>query len=172
MLIPQEVISNKIFIVRGRRVLLDRHLAKLYGVKTKVLNQAVKRNIKRFPGDFMFQLTKEEFTNWRSQFVTSNADKMGLRRLPYAFTEQGVSMLSTVLNSERAIQVNIVIMRVFVKFREILSTHKELANRIDELEKRMENKDKEIQAIFEAIRQLMLKPDKPKRRIGFYNQED
>lgn len=170
MLIPQEVITSKILLIRGKKVMLDSDLAKLYKVSTKSLNLAVRRNIGRFPEDFMFHLTKEEFESLRFQFETSK--RGGRRYLPYAFTEQGVAMLSTVLNSERAIHVNIAIMRVFVRFREILSTHKELAHRIAALEKRMESKDKEIQAIFEAIRQLMLEEEKPKRRIGFHAQDD
>ena len=172
MLIPQEAVADKILLIRGKKVMLDKDLAELYGVKTKTFNQAVKRNIERFPADFMFRLTKDELENWRSQIVTSNADKMGLRRPPYAFTDYGILMLSSVLRSKRAIQVNIVIMRVFVKFREMLSARKELADKISELEKRMEKKDKEIQAIFEVIRQLMFKPDKPKRKIGFLVQDE
>ena len=130
-LIPQETIESKIFSIRGKRVMLDRDLSILYGVETRVLNQAVKRNITRFPEDFMFQLTKEEMENWKSQIVMSNREKMGLRRSPYAFTEQGVAMLSSVLNSERAIQVNIQIMRAFIKLKEMLSTHKALKQKIE-----------------------------------------
>lgn len=166
-LVTQEMIIKRIFPLRHHRVMLDRDLAELYGVSTKVLNQAVKRNIKRFPADFMFRLTKEEFENLKSQIVTSNWG--GRRYLPYAFTEQGVAMLSSVLNSERAIQVNIAIMRVFVKMREVLTAHKELANKLSQLEKKIEKHDKEICAIFEAIRQLMIVPEKPKRRIGFHH---
>jgi len=148
--------------------MLDRDLAKLYGVATKILNQAVKRNIGRFPQDFMFQLSKEEMENWRSQFVTSNKDKMGIRRKPYVFTEQGVAMLSSVLNSERAIQVNIAIMRAFVKLKQILYMNEELAHKLAELERKIEKHDVGIQAIFEAIRKLMASaPIKPKPQIGF-----
>ena len=170
MLIPQEVIANKIFLIRGKKVILDRDLAELYGVPTKSLNLAVRRNASRFPEDFMFQITKKEFEGLRFQIETSK--RGGRRYLPYVFTEQGVAMLSSVLNSERAIHVNIAIMRVFVRFREVLSNHKQLAQRIVELEKRMEHKDKEIQAIFEVIRQLMGEVERPKRKIGFYSQED
>jgi len=171
-IVPQEVIEQKILLIRGHKVMLDSELAKLYGVPTKRLNEQVRRNIKRFPEDFMFQLSKKELENWRSQIATSNLSaKMGLRRPPYAFTEQGVAMLSTVLNSERAIQVNIAIMRAFVKFRNIISTHKELAHKLKELErktgKHLKKHDVEIQAIFEAIRQLMIVEEKPKPRIGF-----
>jgi len=166
-LIPQERIEQRIFVIRGQKVMLSTHLAGLYGVEPKVLIQAVKRNIERFPSDFMFLVTKQEFINLKSQFVTSSWG--GIRKLPYAFTEQGVAMLSSVLRSKRAIQVNIAIMRVFVRIKEIISTHKELAHRLAELEKRMEKKDEEIHAIFEAIRQLMKPlPVKPKRRIGFH----
>ena len=166
-MVPQEIIENKIYLIRGHKVMLDRDLARLYGVPTKVLNQAVKRNHKRFPNDFMLLLTLQEVRNLRSQFVTSSWG--GLRYLPCAFTEQGVAMLSSVLNSERAIQVNIAIMRAFVKLRQILSTHKELVHKLNELERKFEKHDTEIQSIFEAIRQLMAPPTPPKRRIGFHS---
>jgi hypothetical protein len=169
-LIPQEAIENKILLIRGKKVMMDRDLAELYKVPTKVLNQAVKRNIERFPEDFMFQLQKKELENWRSQFVTSNSEKMGLRYRPYVFTEQGVAMLSSVLNSKRAIQVNIAIMRVFVKIKEMVVTHKELMYKLSELERKVEKHDGDICTVFEAIRQLMdPPPEKPKRRIGFHH---
>jgi hypothetical protein len=163
--IPVERIEKAILLVRGQKVILDRDLAQLYGVATKVLKQAVRRNTKRFPQDFMFELTKDEFENWRSQFVTSNRDKMGLRYRPMAFTEKGVAMLSSVLNSERAIEVNIAIMRVFVRLREMMATHKELAFKLIELEERLEGHDEQIQNIFEAIRQLMTPPEPTKKKI-------
>jgi hypothetical protein len=166
-LVPTEVIVTKIVFLRGEKVLLDRDLAELYGIKTKVLKQAVRRNIKRFPEDFMFELTKEEFENWRSQFVTSNRDKMGLRYPPMAFTEQGVAMLSSVLNSDQAIDVNIAIMRAFVQLRKIIASNEELARKLKELEKRLEKHDEDIGLIFEAIRELMTPPDKPTKKIGF-----
>ena len=148
--------------------MLDKDLAELYEVSTKRLNEQVRRNISRFPADFMFQLTKDESSSLRSQFVTLK--RGGHRKyLPYVFTEQGVAMLSSVINSERAIQVNIAIMRAFVKLRQILSTNKELAGKLKELEHKVEKHDTEIHAIFEAIRQLMAPPDKPKRRIGFHS---
>ena len=166
--VPQEMVERRILVVRRQKVMIDRDLAQLYGVLTKVLNQAVKRNIRRFPEDFMFQLNNKEFENWRSQFVTSNSDRMGLRRAPYAFTEQGVAMLSSVLNSERAVQVNIVIMRAFVKIRQFLSTHKALAKKLEKLEKKTARHDTEIQAIFDAIKRLMgLPKPKQKPQIGF-----
>jgi len=164
-LILQESILQKIFIIRGKKVMIDRDLAKLYGVQTKVLLQGIKRNRERFPSDFMFQLTKEEFIGLRSQIVTSSWG--GRRYLPYVFTEQGVAMLSSVLKSEKAIRVNIAIMRTFAKLREIVSTHKELAYKLAELERKIERHDKEITTILEAIRQLMSPSEKPKPRIGF-----
>jgi len=140
-------------------------LAHLYGVETKVLNQAVKRNLKRFPKDFMFQLTKEELENWRSQFVTSNpAVKMGLRQKPYAFTEQGVAMLSSVLRSDRAVQVNIEIIRTFVRLRQILASHEQLAKKLEALEKKY---DKRFKIIFDVIRQMMTPPEPKHKPIGF-----
>ena len=167
-LVLQERIERKILLIRGYKVMLDSDLAQLYGVTTKRLNEQVRRNIKRFPDDFMFQLTKKEYDSLRSHFATSKERRGGRRYLPYSFTEQGVAMLSSVLNSERAIQVNIAIMRVFVKIRKILSTHKELAHKLSQLERKIEKHDEEIQAIFEAIRQLMIPPEKSKRQIGFH----
>ncbi|ODS34512.1 MAG: ORF6N domain protein [Candidatus Scalindua rubra] len=164
-LIPQETIEGKILLIRGKKVMLDRDLAMLYGVETGILKRAVSRNIERFPDDFMFCLTKEEFNNLRCQFGTSSWG--GARYLPYAFTEQGVAMLSSVLRSKIAVQVNIQIMRAFVKLREILSTNKELAHKLSQLERKIERHDVEIQAIFKAIRQLMTPPEKPKGKICF-----
>jgi len=169
----QEAVESKILMLRGHKVMLSVHLAKLYNVRVKALIQAVKRNIERFPEDFMFQLTWEEAGLLRSQIVTLNDNdaKRGthLKYPPYAFTEQGVAMLSTVLNSKLAIQVNIAIMRAFVKLRRVLATHKELAHKLEELEGKIEKHDSEIQAIFEAIRQLMEPPPvPPKPRIGFH----
>jgi phage regulator Rha-like protein len=173
-IILPELIENKIYLIRGEKVMLDKDLALLYGVPTKRLNEQVKRNIKRFPEDFMFQLSWEEAKSLRSHFETlDNAKKRTSKRglhikyLPYAFIEQGVAMLSSVLNSERAIQVNIAIMRTFVRLRQILSTHKELADKFKELERKIEKHDVEIRSIFEAIRQLMAPSIEPKRRIGF-----
>ncbi len=167
-LIPMERIENAIYFIRSHKVILDRDLAALYDVETRVLKQAVKRNLDRFPTDFMFELSKEEFENWRSQFVTSKSDKMGLRHPPMAFTEQGVAMLSSVLRSKRAVQVNIEIMRAFVKLREILSTHKDLKRKLLALEKKY---DEQFQIVFEAIRALMVEEEKPKRKIGFQVEE-
>lgn len=162
-LIPEEVIERKIFLLRGQKVMLDSDLANLYGIETKVLNQAVKRNIDRFPEDFMFSLTREEILRM-SQIVTSLKFSKSIN----AFTEQGVAMLSSVLRSKKAVRVNIAIMRAFVKLRQILSTHKELAHKLAELEKKIEKHDQAIKDIFQAIHQLMAPPEEPKRRIGFY----
>jgi aromatic ring-opening dioxygenase LigB subunit len=167
-LITQEVIEEKIFIIRGHKVMLSTHLANIYRVSVKVLMQSVKRNIERFPADFMFQLTGEEFRNLKSQFVTSSWG--GIRRAnPYAFTEQGVAMLSSILRSRRAIRINIAIMRAFVRLRRIILNNKELADKLVELERKIEKHDTEIIAIFEVIRQLMEPPpQKEKSKIGFH----
>lgn len=165
-----EVIASRILEIRGKKVMLDMDLAVLYGVVTKVLNQAVKRNLKRFPEDFMFRLTEIE----KAEVVTICDHLKSLKfspQLPYAFTEQGVAMLSSILNSSRAIMVNIQIMRAFVKLKSILLTHKELANKLNDLEHRVSKHDADIQAIFEAIRQLMAPPEKPRRMIGFHTHE-
>lgn len=163
-MIPVEQIERKIYLLRGHRVMFDSDLADLYEVPVKVLNQAVKRNINRFPEDFMFQLTKEE-ESLRSQIVTLKNGRGHHRKyLPYAFTEQGVAMLSSVLNSERAVQVNIAIMRTFVKLREMIVSHKDLARRLDALEKKY---DAQFKVVFDAIRQLMTPPVKARKRIGY-----
>jgi hypothetical protein len=158
--IPVERIEEAIFVIRGQKVMLDAHLAALYGVETRVLKQAVRRNKNRFPSDFMFELTKEENRSLRSQNVILERGRYS-KYLPFAFTEQGVAMLSSVLNSERAIEVNIAIMRVFVRLREMMATHKELAFKLAKLEERLEGHDEQIQNIFEAIRQLMTPPEPP-----------
>ena len=166
-LIPSEnIVEKRILLIRGQRVMLDTDLAGLYGVTTKRLNEQVKRNQKRFPSDFMFQLTKEEFDNLIFQFGISRWG--GTRKLPYAFTEQGVAMLSSVLRSKRAAQVNIEIMRTFVKLRELLANHKELARKLEDLEKKY---DSQFRIVFDAIRQLMIPPEKTKRQIGFRVEE-
>jgi phage regulator Rha-like protein len=166
-LTPIEKIEKLIFLVRGQKIMLSTHLAELYGVESRVLVQAVKRNIERFPEDFMFQLSDGEFENLKSQFVISSWG--GMRRAkPYAFTEQGVAMLSSVLRSKRAVQVNIEIMRSFVKLREMLAAHKELDRKLTELERKY---DDQFKIVFEAIHQLMAPPDKPKKEIGYTVKE-
>lgn len=146
-------IQQQIILLRGKQTLLDRDLAKIYQVDTKVLNQAVKRNIERFPEEFRFQLTKEEFENWKSQFVTSNMDKMGLRKTPYAFTEQGVAMLSSVLRSDIAIQVSIQIMKAFVAMRQSYLTNQEITTRISSLEFKQQFTDEKVNQLFKALEQ-------------------
>ncbi len=169
LVISDADIERRIYFVRGLKVMLSGDLANLYAVPHKVMMQSVKRNIERFPDDFMFQLTRVELANLKSQFVTSSWG--GLRKRPFAFTEQGVAMLSGVLRSKRAIQVNVAIMRTFVKLRELLSDHKELAEQFSLLERKVEKHDHEIHAIFEAIRRLMDPPSRPKRTIGFKIRE-
>ena len=160
-LIPIEAIEGKIFLIRGQKIMLDRDLAQLYGVETRVLNQAVRRNIDRFPADFMFSLTREEIRNLSQVVIGSH-----IKHAPnvFAFTEQGVAMLSSVLNSKRAVQVNIAIMRAFVKLREFALTHKELSHKLNDLEKKY---DAQFKIVFDAIRQLMAPPEPKKRKIGF-----
>ncbi len=161
-LIPTEKIEKQILFLRGEKVMLDSDLAELYEVETKVLIQAVKRNVKRFPSDFMFSLDYQELRILRSQFVTSRWG--GRRHTPFVFTEQGVAMLSSVLNSERAIQVNIEIMRAFVKLRQLLLTHKDLAKKLETLEKKY---DTQFKVVFDAIRELMKPPNSKTKHIGF-----
>ena len=164
-LVPIEIITSRIYQIRDHKVMLDRDLAELYGVETGQLKRAVGRNIDRFPEDFMFELSKEELENLRCQIGTSSWG--GTRYQPMAFTEQGVAMLSSVLNSKRAVQVNIAIMRAFVQMRELLSTNKKLAKKLIELEKRLTEHDENFQVVFEAIKQLLEEDEKPKRKIGF-----
>jgi hypothetical protein len=172
MMIPEEVIVSKIYLIRGVKVMLDRDLAKLYEVETRILNQAVKRNEKRFPEDFMFQMSKEEMDDWKSQIVISNKEKMGLRKPPLVFSEQGVAMLSSVLNSDRAILVNIQIIRVFTKIRRLLETHSEILGKLERIEKKEIEHDQQIILIFEYIRQLeqsrqQMEEQAKRKRIGF-----
>jgi ORF6N domain len=168
-IISVKAIAQVIYLVRGRRVLLDRDLAALYGVETRTLNQAVKRNTTRFPDDFMFQLSRQEILRI-SQSVTSLSG-LKFSKQVHAFTEEGVAMLSSVLNTERAVQVNIAIMRAFVKLRETLETNRELARKFAGLEARVGKHDEEIGSIIEAIRQLMVPPKTPRRQIGFHVRE-
>jgi len=164
-IVPTGAINQKIFFVRGTRVMLDADLAQLYGVATKNLNKAVKRNATRFPSDFMFQLSSKDLHGLRFQFGTSKEGRGGRRFAPYAFTEQGVAMLSSVLRSARAVQVNVAIMRTFVRLREMLATHEELRRKIDVMEKRY---DARFQAVFETIRQMLETPIPAKKPIGFH----
>jgi len=167
-IVPVSRIQSRILLVRGHKVMLDSDLAELYRVSTKRLNEQVKRNRGRFPVDFMFQLTAEESRDLRSHFATSRVGHGGRRYRPFAFTEHGAVMLATVLSSPVAVQASIQVVRAFVMLREMLSTHKELAGKLAELEKRIEEHDEEITALFDAIRQLMEPPRKPNRRIGFH----
>lgn len=173
VLVPAERIERSILLIRGHKVMLDSDLAELYGVETKALNRAVRRNSRRFPADFMFQLTHAECerlrcqtgtSKLRSQIATSNVGRGGRRYRPLVFTEQGVAMLSSVLRSERAVQVNIAIMRAFVKLRELLATHKDLARKLEQLERKY---DAQFKVVFDAIRQLMAPPKATRARIGF-----
>ncbi|NAS32043.1 ORF6N domain-containing protein [Flavobacteriaceae bacterium R38] len=169
IVIPDELITNKIYLIRDQKVMLDRDLAELYQVETKVLKQAVRRNIARFPGDFMFEMTKKEFENWRSQFVTSNVDKKGLRYAPFCFTEQGVAMLSSVLKSERAIAVNIKIIRVFARIREMLIDNLNVKLEIEEIKKKLSNHSKNIELVFSYLDELIEKKENKSDRtpIGY-----
>ena len=183
IVIPSERVVSKIFLIRSKKVMLDKDLADLYGVETKVLNQAVKRNLERFPADFMFQLNKQEAEIWKSQIEISNLRhqigtsslrsqivtlKNGrgqhIKYLPYVFTEQGVAMLSSVLNSKRAIQVNIQIIRTFTQLRELLMTNKELRIKIENMEKKYDTK---LKRVFDVLKQLLMQENKPKNQIGF-----
>ena len=165
-IVPIEIIERKIYFLRNQKVMLDRDLAELYGVETRVLNQAIRRNMERFPEDFMFSLTRKEISNL-SQIVISSK----IKHAPnvFVFTEQGVAMLSSVLNSKRAVQVNISIMRAFVKLREMIASHKDLAKKLDELERKY---DAQFRVVFDAIRQLISEPQKPKKKIGFLKENE
>ncbi|WP_045218581.1 ORF6N domain-containing protein [Desulfonatronum thioautotrophicum] len=165
-LVPVESITGKILVLRGMKVMLDRDLADLYGVETKLLKRQVRRNSDRFPDDFMFELTPEEVSNLRCHFGTSSWG--GVRYNPMAFTEQGVAMLSSVLNSKRAIQVNIQIMRAFTRLRQMLATHEDLRRKIEDMESKY---DEQFRVVFEALRQLLAVEEKAERRIGFVRED-
>ncbi len=172
--VPDEIVLNKIYVIRGEKVMIDRDLAELYGVETKYLKRQVRRNENRFPEDFMFQLDESEFKEWRSQFVTSNSpDAMGLRYAPYVFTEQGVAQLSSVLNSERAIAVNIQIIRLFTRMRKMILTHQEFFAQLEQMRKKVAGQDERIDLIFEYLGKLEddqqeePEPEKPRKKIGF-----
>ena len=164
-LISEKAIIEKIFVLRDLKIMLDRDLAEMYGVETRVLNQAVSRNISRFPEDFMFQLSDKEWSNLMSQIVTSSYG--GVRKLPFAFTEQGVAMLSSVLRSERAIQVNIQIIRIYTRMKQILFDNKELWLKMEKIEQALVKKDEEVQIIFKTLKQLLVQEQEPRNEIGF-----
>jgi hypothetical protein len=171
-LLPDEIIINKIYVMRGEKVMIDKDLAELYGVETRRLNEQVRRNLSRFPEDFMFRMTPSEMENWKSQIVISNREKMGLRKPPLVFTEQGVAMLSSVLNSDRAIQVNIRIIRIFSRMRNLLSTHKDILQKLEEIDKKDMEQDEKILLIFGYLKQLEKSKKeesefKHRRKIGF-----
>ncbi|MBP9152586.1 MAG: ORF6N domain-containing protein [Flavobacteriales bacterium] len=175
--VPDEIVLNKIYLIRGEKVMLDRDLAELYGVETKRLKEAVRRNLDRFPEDFMFEMDKEEFQNWRTQFATSNSsDAMGLRYAPFCFTKQGVAQLSSVLNSERAIAVNIQIIRLFTRMRKLILTHQEVFAQLEAIRKTVAGHDERIDLIFEYIGQLEQSKQQElnqqnRKKIG-YRRED
>ncbi|MDQ3190717.1 MAG: ORF6N domain-containing protein [Bacteroidota bacterium] len=169
IIVPDEIVMNQIYYARGQKVMIDRDLATLYGVETKRLKEAVRRNSFRFPEDFMFEMSKQEFEIWRSQFASSNADKKGLRYAPFCFTESGVTMLSCVLNTERAINVNIQIIRIFTKIRQMLMDNTELRLEIEQIKKKLNNQGKNIELVFQYLDQLLEKNEnpKPRQQIGY-----
>jgi phage regulator Rha-like protein len=162
-----EVIMNKIYLIRGQKVMIDRDLAELYEVETKRLKEAVRRNPNRFPKDFMFEMNKKEFENWRTQTATSKEDKQGLRYAPFCFTEQGVTMLSCVLSSDRAVNVNIQIIRIFTKMKEMLLTNKDILLKVQMVEHKLTAHDEDLKLIFEYLKKLLNPPQEPRKRIGF-----
>lgn len=168
---PEEIIKQRIYVIRGYRVMLDSDLAELYGISTKVLNQAVKRNVTRFPPDFMFQLTVEDIQNLRSQFVTSSLKHGGSRHLSHVFTEHGVAMLSSVLKSEIAVQMNILIIRVFIKVKELVLSNKDLEIRIGEVEKKQKEHGDLLKSVHAVVKHLLEPPAKPKGKIGFQEKK-
>ncbi|MBB6499166.1 ORF6N domain-containing protein [Pedobacter cryoconitis] len=167
VIVPDEVVMSKIYMVRDQKVMLDFELAELYGVETKVLKQAVRRNINRFPEDFMFEMNKEELDGLRSQIVTSNERRGGTRYMPFCFTEQGVTMLSCVLNSERAIRVNIQIIRIYTRIREMLMAHKDVFIRVEQVEKQLMKHDQKIELLFAYLSKFIEKEEQPRTEIGF-----
>jgi hypothetical protein len=172
LMIPDELVMNKIYLIRGQKVMLDRDLAELYDVDTRRLKEAVRRNIDRFPEDFMFEMTAEELENWRSQFATSKSEKMGLRRPPFCFTEQGIAMLSSVLKSKTAIRVNIQIIRVFTRMREMIMTHKDILFQLEKIEKKLTGHDEDIALIFGYLKKLLTPPQPARQKIGFKRKDE
>ena len=165
--IPDEVVISKIYLIRGQKVMIDRDLAELYGVETKRLKEAVRRNSERFPTDFMFEMNKNEFEQWRKENITGSEDRQGLRYAPFCFTEQGVTMLSCVLNSKRAIEVNIHVIRIFTKLRELVLTHKDILLKLEQLERKVVGQDDDIKLIFDYLKELLNPKTGPMRKIGF-----
>ncbi len=165
--IPEETIISKIYQIRGLKVMIDRDLAELFGIEAKRLKEAVRRNIERFPEDFMFELSNEEFQIWRTQIASSKSDMIGLRYNPFCFTEQGVTMLSCVLKSKQAIETNIRIIRVFTKMREMLMTHKDILLKLEKFEQQICRNTDNIQVIFKALKQFLDQPEEPRRQIGY-----
>ena len=165
--IPDEVVINKIYLIRGQKVMLDRDLAELYRVETKALKQAVRRNSARFPEDFMFEMKKAEFGQWRKESVTDDADRRGLRYAPFCFTEQGVTMLSCILNTRRAIEVNIKVIRIFTRLREMVLTHKDILLKLEQLERKVIKQDGDVKLIFEYLKGLLNPKPGSMRKIGF-----
>lgn len=170
--LPDEVIISKIYLIRGLKVMIDRDLAELYGVHTKVLKQAVRRNIRRFPKDFMFEMNKKEFASWRGEIVRSAEDKQGLRYAPFCFTEQGVTMLSCILNSSTAIEVNIRVIRIFTRLREMVLTNKEILLKLEQIERKAGQHDDDIKLIFDYLKELLNPPTKTMRTIGFNHNNE
>lgn len=171
-LVPVEQISSRILVIRGQKVILDRDLAELYRVETKRLKEAVRRNIDRFPSDFMFEMNDDELENWRTQFATSNSEKMGLRYHPMVFTEQGVAMLSSVLRSKSAIEVNILIMRAFVRIRELFESDKSLSLKVELLEKELKTQGQSLAQVIYYVNQLLEQPAPKPMKIGFRDEDD
>ena len=165
--VADEIIMNKIYVIRNQKVMIDRDLAELYEVETKRLKEVVRRNPNRFPKDFMFEMNKNEFENWRSHFASSKEDKKGLRYAPFCFTEQGVTMLSCILSSDRAIDVNIQIIRIFTKMKEMLLTNKDILLKMEKIERKLTEHDEDIKLIFEYLKKLLNPPQEPRKRIGF-----
>lgn len=170
--IADETVMNKIFLIRKQKVMLDRDLAELYGVETKRLKEAVRRNVQRFPEDFMFAMNETEFEVLRTHFASSKENRGGIRYMPMAFTEQGVTMLSCILNSERAIAVNIQVIRIFTRMREMLLTHKDILWQLEKIEQKLAGHDKEIETIFNYLKKLVHQPPLPRDRIGFRRKNE
>ena len=170
IMLPDEVIISKIYLIRGQRVMIDRDLSELYRVETRALKQAVRRNSKRFPKDFMFAMSTKEFRDWRKEHISSADDKQGLRYAPFCFTEQGVTMLSCILNSDMAIKVNIQVIRIFTRLREMILNHKDILLKLEQLEKKTDKNEHDIHVIFDYLKELF-NPKTPMRRIGFEQQK-